>query len=322
MAWPPALERALRIARHFHGDDAEQARAQLQCLLEHHIRAADGFTGSLLTMSGFPVEIAFSTADDGLRYTVDPALPDSDPRDRVDAALEQLVALGAAPVPASTLDAVRRLQAGRPLRFGAYVGGRHRAGQCRAKLYFEVPKDAAADADAFAADVIGRPKSLPDKRQHIELIGVDPDSQRTEFYSRIEGMIAPDLVALLARVNLASRYRELLELLSECCVVPIWRELPGNLYGFSYSVSARGEPTAFTLYTHARALFGGDGRTRGRILELGQRHGWDLRFYAQLTEPLAALDDPTTHHTMFGITVHGAAGLGATFGVTPPLEPA
>ncbi|KAB0535250.1 hypothetical protein, partial [Pseudomonas chlororaphis] len=99
MAWHPALERTLQIARHFHGNDAEQARAQLLRLLDDRVRAADGFTGSLLTMSGFPVEIAFSTADDALRYTFDPALPGSDPRGRVDTALGQLAALGAAPVP-------------------------------------------------------------------------------------------------------------------------------------------------------------------------------------------------------------------------------
>ncbi|WP_323121241.1 hypothetical protein [Burkholderia alba] len=319
MSWHPALARALRVAQACHGDDVEQAGTQLQCMLEQRMRDND-YTGSRLSMNGFPVEIAFSTADRALRYTVDPALPGAAADERVEIALERLAALGAAPVPADTLDAVRRLQQGHALRFGAYLGGRHRAGRHRVKLYFEVPEAAAADAETFAAGVIGRPRSLPDKAQHIEMIGVDPEAGRTEFYSRIRGLIAPDLIALLARVNLGSRYRDLLDLLSECCIVPIWRELPGDLYGFSYSVSARGEPTAFTLYTHARALLGGDSRARARILDLGRRHDWDLRYYTALTEPLDQLDDPVTHHTMFGITVHTDAVPSATFGVAPPLE--
>lgn len=315
----PAVERALALAQGCYERETAGARAALRVLLDAHTATVDGFSGSTLSMDGFPVEFAFSSADAALRYTVDPAPPGSDPAARVDTALALLSSLATPATLFNRLAVVRQMQAGSPLQFGAFIGGRHQAATSRHKLYLEIPEAGTSAAEALATELIGKPKTLPKLPQRIEMIGLDPVSKRTEFYSRIQNMIATDLTSLLWRADLTARYGELIALLSACLPVPIWRELPGTLFGFSYSVSETGGPLIFTLYTHARSLFGGDGATRTRILGLGRERGWDFDFYERLTEPLAIRDSAITSHTMFGITLTAEAPIAVTFGVSPPV---
>ena len=51
-----------------------------------HNTTLDGWRGSRLTGDGFPFELSFCTADDRLRFTVEPGRADLEPEKRLDVA--------------------------------------------------------------------------------------------------------------------------------------------------------------------------------------------------------------------------------------------
>ncbi|NEP26035.1 hypothetical protein [Moorena sp. SIO3I6] len=323
MELPSSVNRALAIAGEYQPQAIERARAAIALLLGFRAHSeAMAYVDSPLTMSGFPVEIAFSSADSSFRYTIDPGPMEHGPMARLDDAEVLFARLGSPPLATYVIDLVRQFQTGHNLRYGVFIGGRHNEMSDRYKLYLEVPESAAKAAEKFATELLDRPRALPNRQQRIEMIGVDPYANRIEVYARIEHMMTHEISALLWRADLMSRQGELVALLSESYPFSISRELPGSVFGFSYSVPTQGNgPIAFTLYTYARTMFGNDGNSRKKILELGRRKGWDFSFYDRLTEPLATQKDGvTTSHTMFGVTVVGDAPLGINFGVNPPSE--
>ena len=72
---------------------------------------------SLLTNTGIPVEFSWSTRHTALRWTAEVAGPETPKEDRLAIASEL------AGVDAGWLE---EIQAGRHLRYGAWLGGRHR----------------------------------------------------------------------------------------------------------------------------------------------------------------------------------------------------
>src|SRR5262245_27962380 len=94
----PALDRTLDG---FPADMASRAATALRSLLHDRI-AADGeraWSSSRLTGDGFPVEMTFTTADDRLRYTVEPGSAAATPRQRLDTVIQLVNTLGPAPLP-------------------------------------------------------------------------------------------------------------------------------------------------------------------------------------------------------------------------------
>ncbi|MEA2489678.1 MAG: hypothetical protein QOH21_1470, partial [Acidobacteriota bacterium] len=76
MSTHPAIDRALQLAARNDPAASSRAAASAERLLEGRIAAGPaGFTGSTLSMDGFPLEIAFSSGDPALRYTVDFGAP-------------------------------------------------------------------------------------------------------------------------------------------------------------------------------------------------------------------------------------------------------
>jgi hypothetical protein len=301
----PAIRRTFALAAEYDAAVAQRALACVDRLLESRM-----FAGSVLSMEGFPFEIAFSSADSALRYTVDPG------RSTTDA----VNALASPPDP-FLLDRITQLQQRGALRFKAFIGGRHSASGDRFKIYCEVPEDAATDADALACELMGSESVLPHRRQRIEMFALDPYARRVEFYARIENMTAPEVVVLLGRAGLRARFDEVIGLLQKQYPFRIRRELPGTVFGYSYSLPLDGGPPAFTLYTYARTMFGWDGKIREKLLALAHDLSWDLSFYERLTRPLATRQEAVTSHTMFGVTVADNRPLAINFGVVPPDEP-
>lgn len=309
-----SLTQALQDARTVFGAEVERAERVLAQSLAARQAVGKGLDDSVLTMHGFPIEMAFSSADPSLRYTVDPGLIDPQAQDRLWAAL------GAPPCPSDFLQTVRRLQDGRPLRFGAFIGVRHRPDRDRFKLYCEIPEAAATEAETAVANILGRPRAVPNRRQRVEMIACDPSSGRIETYSRIENLEPHDLSALLWRVDLTARQRDLMQMLAASYPYPLQRALPGSVFGFSYALEP-GAPSAFTFYGYARTFFGGDVRIRAGLQKLCREQGWSLPFYDVLSAPLTADDPVTTAHTMFGVVMVGAAPAQIAFGLSPPQVP-
>lgn len=88
---------------------------------------------SLLTNTGIPVELSWSTGPLALRWTAEVAGPETPKEDRL------AIAAGLAGVDAGWLG---EIQAGRHLRYGAWLGARHRAGTDELKVYGELPTGA------------------------------------------------------------------------------------------------------------------------------------------------------------------------------------
>ena len=85
---------------------------------------------SLLTNTGIPVEFSWSTGPTALRWTAEVAGPETPKVDRL------AIASRLAGVEAGWLE---EIQAGRHLRYGAWLGGRHRGETDELKVYAELP---------------------------------------------------------------------------------------------------------------------------------------------------------------------------------------
>jgi hypothetical protein len=90
---------------------------------------------SLLTNTGIPVEFSWSTRHTALRWTAEVAGPEVPKADRLSIASEL------AGVETGWLE---EIQAGRHLRYGAWLGGRHRGDTDELKVYGEFPTGAPA----------------------------------------------------------------------------------------------------------------------------------------------------------------------------------
>lgn len=90
---------------------------------------------SLLTNSGLPVEFSWSSRYTALRWTAEVAGPETPKEERL------AIASKLAGVDAGWLE---EIQAGRHLRYGAWLGGRHHAERDELKVYGEIPTGAPA----------------------------------------------------------------------------------------------------------------------------------------------------------------------------------
>lgn len=351
------LDLALAAAAEIEPEASRAAAATLERLIEGELdrrpvgddgdEPADPWSGSVLSRDGYPVELGFVPGASGLRYTVE--LPAAGGVDRWSRTLAAARRLGADVPPrlaAPLLDPVRRAQTGavEPLRYGAWLSGRHTAERTRLKLYAEIPGGSASLWRPWESTLLERPAPLPTRCPALRMVGIDladltDRAHRTDRSGRIElyydlSSLHPSEVALLAeRVGLEERAPEILDLLREAVCLPFTHELPARCdWGFSYALEVepsgsgrlRTRPLAFTLYTFANALFGGDGKIRRALLALGRSRGWDrdrnLSLYERISEPLAARRGFVTCHGVFGVTVTADRAIPAvaTWGLAPP----
>lgn len=272
-------------------------------------------------MPGSPLEMAFTTYDPALRYTVEPGPAELNAHARVDHARGLLEDLGATTAPAELFDQIRRWQRAGPLRYGAHVGARHTALEDRYKLYAELPPEATAAAEPFVHGLLGSAAALTGPRRGalLCLLGVDLASGWLEAYYRVDHLHPRESGPLMARVGMEHRAAELLDVLQSCTPTPLRHRLPGGPWGFSYATSADGKRApVFTLYTMARTLFGPDHWIRMGVLALANRMGWSVSAYAELSAPLLNRRSYVCYHGMFGLVVRPDAPLGAWIGLAPP----
>jgi hypothetical protein len=323
-ALPRAYDRILEIWDAAVPGPARRARAALDILLDGLLRSPARFTfeRSTLTMTGSPFEPAFSLAAPGLRYTVDPAPPEIEPRQRLVYALALLERLDAPAPPPGLIRRIAPLQARGEMRYGAQIGARHSASADRYKLYVELPREAEAEADAFGEELLGSAPVLnvPERDARPTLVGVDLNSGDIEIYYRIENLHPLEISTLLKRAHAVERAPEVLAMLSESQPVSIRHHLPGATWGFSYSLDAA-QGITFSIYTFARTLFGPDGWIREGVLSMGRRHGWDLGTYECMSEPLIGRRWGACHHGLFGLVVPPGRPVAAWIGLAPPEPP-
>lgn len=254
---------------------------------------------SRLTGDGFPLELAFTTADGALRWTFDPGVVARGPKRRLETAMAGLRRLGWSMDP-DLVGCALRLQEGRSGGFGGYVGGRHADAGDRFKLYVEMPDGPTAEV---ALSLLGLPRPrLPGAPARTRMLGLGPGAGRAEIYYRAEAptQSLPRLLEPAGEPDAAQRMSALIE---EAWGHRLRDRLPGGSVGVSYATAGPGTPTIVTLFLFARALWGGDARIRVRMLERLAAHGVSPVPYEIATRPLSNAHTAQTRHGMIGITL-------------------
>lgn len=316
----PAVDRALGLAAAIDPGPAAAAEAALEEVLHPLAETAAAWSGSQLSRTGFPVELAFVAGDPSLRWTAEVAAPEVPCGERLAVAMGLYRRLGGAALPADLSNFLAEAQDDGTLKYGAWLGGRHRRGQDTYKLYVEVPPEAATRAAAWEREQVGAPPVLPGRGVQLCMLGHHADAGRLELYYEGEGLRPGEVATAMSRIGLEARAPEVLALFQEAYGRTIGRELPCGKVGWSYSLSTRGEAPTFTFYTFANSLLGGDSRIRQALLRLCAAHGWALPLYEAVSRPLAERRGFLTCHGLFGVVVAAGAPATICFGLVPPGE--
>lgn len=277
---------------------ARRAAAALDFLLEGIYTSAwpeVAWSASLLT-GDFPCALAFSSADETIRYETEVAGHEMDEAARLDYAERRLALLGAGRPPAEVGGLLRRVQSAGGLTYGAWISGRHDAQTDRYKIYAEVPASNPVAAEDWARRLFGDAPLVAGRAPSLRMIGYEFSTSRLEFYYRLKGMELSAVGMLLRRAGLSEHEGGLRELMEDAFAYPLRLILPTTKVGFSLSVMPGG--IAVSIFAFAHHVFGRDQTTRRRLLEMGARRGWGLRSYALLTEPLASGGDAPLKHGM------------------------
>lgn len=250
---PALLARTLTRLDAAGTDGVERARSRISEVLSRVTdsdwpEVVDRF--SWLTNTGIPFEFAWTSRDAALRWTAEVAPPEYRNHRRL--ALAGELAFGTDGNVADTLSWLAEQQTGQRLRFGAWLGVRHRSTADEHKVYAEVPEQPAADLAlrlGLAPHAAVRTVGLRSR-----MVGVLGDGS-LELYTR-----STDLD------QRAVRGLELSTFAREDRLWPSVRELVGGERlprpsGVSIVFAPNGEPVALTWFSFAKALFSSDGAT-------------------------------------------------------------
>jgi len=289
---------------------ARRAEDTIRVLLAERLASSEpgAWRSSRLTGDGFPFEIAFCTADDRLRFIVEPGRHDLDPHQRLNVASDLIGLLIDDQIPADVLNELRVLQFDAPLRYGAWIGCRISEERTAFKVYAEVPPERSLPFD-YA------PLELSDRRIVPRMLAYSPAKREFESYVRVPSLEPCHLPAILAPVGLEAKAAWLIEFLEDAYGYAIRGRLPGPSVGVSYVR----EPGlgAITLHFYARALWGFDARIRRNFARLAQSFDWDPSAYLELTEPIATRESWQTFHGIVGITLSQSGETSLTIGLRP-----
>ena len=319
----PALDRALEKILALRADSAgNRAGESLRSLLSgvyHSAWPEVAWNFSRLTGDGFPLEFAFCSQDDEIRYTCEVAGPEVASQDRLLCARNLFADRGVL-TDESVFGFLSGLQAAGPLSFGAWAGGRHGAREDSYKFYVECPDACSPLAFGRIAELAGGGDLLSTRGAALRIVGYEPSRSRLEFYFKTEGLEPWEVILLLRRFGLEGRQAELFDLLGESWGKPVRDRLPSHSAGFSFAVPQDGGPIGFSLHFYARSVFGGDGRIRRRVLEIAGRMGWNFDAYAAVTEPLCARDEVATFHGIVSFSIAAGRERALLLALRPPGE--
>ncbi|MFC5700234.1 hypothetical protein ACFPVX_02975 [Cohnella faecalis] len=297
-------------------EPAKRAAAALKRLLagvERSLWPEVAWQFSSLTGDGFPVELAFTSTGEAIRYVVDPSGPEIDSSMRLRRALAVIEELRGTNSSATTerirpsfagagdfyshAERLLRIQSsGGGLAYGAWIGGRHDSDGDRFKLYAEVPQGSSTEADEWVRSVLGDRPLLLGRPPILRMVGLEPDSGRIEWYFRVERMEPWEISRIMGMLGKSEQGEQLLGLVEEFAERSVATSLPCTRNGFSISTDANGAPSVFSLFCLAKRLAGGDGRIRGKLLNIAARRGWPLKHYEAISAPLADREGTRTKH--------------------------
>jgi len=241
----------------------------------------EAFSRSALTRTGSPFEPAFSLANPGLRYTVCPAPKSVSFKDCLMYTVNLLSSLGVRIPTNEQLNRFKQIQQQGVLKYGTQIGVRHTSDKDSFKLYIEVPAEGAELAEQFAQEFLDNPAVLNVPQRKYE-----------------------------------DRAPELLDYINQTQKIKIRHELPGEIWGFSYSKTTNND-YIFSLYTFSNTLFGPDNVAQETIKKMGKIHGWDLSGYLAMSESLQHTKRSIAYHGIFGFVLVPSLPIMPWIGLAP-----
>jgi hypothetical protein len=303
-------------------DRADAFRRTLAVLTEDILAHPDvvaAWTSSRLNGNGAPLEHNFSSLDQDLRYTVEIGGPNTPPPARLNRAGVLLRRLGAA------VPDLQPVQDGGPLRWGAWIGVRHRSAGTGFKLYAEVPEGSACASALLYRHLPGGLGEPEGRVPRLVAVGEASGGQdgRREFYFHLPGLgLSQDALAyLLGRAGLADRVGALAGLIRDAPLAPPdgAAVLPDIEVGLSLSTLPGGARPVFSAFAFARNLVGGDGLIRLQALRMAKARSWSLGPYAALTAPIARNALVCSDHNVLAFIAGPAPMLGLHVSLSPPI---
>lgn len=310
-----AAARALRALERA-DSSARALAAGLAPVLDGWRRATGRAATSRLSRTGSPLDLAFvwPAAGVDVRATADPA-PGATAAARLRRCLELAGPLAGGPA-ARALAVVLGWQSECGGRYGAWVGVRASQAGPGVRLYVEVP--AGAPWRAWEAEVAGAAAGLAEHGVAPAMLGLDPGTGRLELYYRAGRLHAGEVELAARRVGLPGCGTAAVDLLGALAGRLFRRDLPSADLGFSAAWSPAGEPVAFSLFSFAHSLLGGDRRIRAAVLGLADSRGWDAGPYRELSAPLADGTGFATWHGMAGALAAADGTVRLQVGLAPP----
>ena len=245
-----------------------------------------------LNQGGCPVEFAFSSRDNALRYTTEVAGPEVETSARLVAACELVRSLQPEAAFSEQFARWSSMQSGAALRWGCWLGIRADAASHRLKLYIEVPQNLSTEPSLAQPLIPG---------SELLMIGYDLTGGRTEYYFRQPQMSASQADTFQSRMKEKEQGKGLLSAFADLCAMPIGAALHWVPFGYSLAYVPASREPQFTFGIRSRTL-GRLDRTRRKFIAYEMSQKRDSCYQAFMGDvPESELPD----HGMLSLTAHG-----------------
>ncbi|MCR9191352.1 MAG: hypothetical protein NXI01_01675 [Gammaproteobacteria bacterium] len=275
---------------------------------------------SRLTSKGYPLEFAFTSVNDGIRYTLEIAPPRSKIPHRLMQLRFLLESLKVVDLDEAIYSLLENWQQMGALKFGAWLGVRHICGEVQYKIYAEILTESSGLVHSYLDQFLI--SSLPFNRSKItpKMVGIYPTTGELGFYFNVNQLRLSELRYLLIPIGFEKYDCDLINHLQWAYGKMIANQFPGPNFGFSYAInpSALSSITAFSFYSFCRTLFGVNGRnTRYNLLRYYSALDIDMSYYEKMSAAEKYQLQDKNYHGLLGFSVASGRELISYIGLTP-----
>lgn len=262
------------------------------------------FRFSSLTNTGYPIEFAWSSRHQDLRFTFEAAPAEVPDNQRLGKALTALAELGIEGF--HSVYPLQKIHLDTPLKFGAWLGARCSENDTAYKLYVELPPGLCSAS--WAQSVLDK-SSLSLRMPEIvwRMAGFTP-AGGIELYARTGNLESVTLRSLVRQLDGdPTIFLELVEGLMRQHGLP-------STSGISLAFDTRRTFAGLTLFAFAKHLYSSDGHVRNALMALAETNGYDKALYEALS---GGKGDGHWRHGMIGFGVQRDAGTWIQAGLRP-----